>query len=292
MALLIAGLLAAFAYFAVRGQRRSHAPHVGSTVALPAGAGGAATHAAPTARAPGCGTKTASPSGDALTTRGGRTFHVWGPASYDESRPYPVVLTFHGWGSNGRDFAKWFKMEEHVEGAAFTVYPDSRGANWDFAGTKDLDFTAELLEMLADAFCIDRARVLAFGFSYGGRLVHHLGCKRPDLVRAIAAGGSSWDRESGCAPLTVLVTHRTRDETMVIAGGKESAARWAKIDGCSATTEDTDTAHECFGYRGCAAGSVTFCEDTHDDPKWPRSWNHTVREEYRALVWRWFTELR
>ena len=99
------------------------------------------------------------------------------------------------------------------------------------------------------------------------------------------------DRETGCTPMPVLVVHRTNDASMRIAGGKESAERWAKIDGCSDGTASIDPAHGCIGYRGCTAGAVTFCEDTHHDDSWPASWNHTVREEYRTLTWRWFQSL-
>ena len=250
------------------------------------GSGGASP---PTTR--GCGASVASPRGTAYATRGGRTFHVWGPAVYDANRTYPLVLTFHGWYTNGRDFQKWFKMEEHVEGAAFTVYPDSSGPTWDVTGDRDIDFAAEIVESLSNAYCIDRTRVFALGFSYGGKLVHHLGCKRSGLVRAISVGDGSWQQENGsaCRALPVLVTHRTRDHDELLAWGKDAASRWAKINGCSQETDQTDVAHGCVAYRGCTApGSVTFCEDTHFDAAWPKDWNHTIREEYRSLTWKWF----
>lgn len=244
-------------------------------------------------RTPGCGTAKASPRGVSYTTRAGRTFHVWGPTSYDASRPYPIVLTFHGWYADGRAFESWFKMEDHVDGAAFTVYPDSKGPTWDITGTSDLDFAADVVEAMTNAYCIDRAHVFALGFSYGGKLVHHLGCKRPGLVRAISVGDGSWASDTGCSPIPVLVTHRTRDHDELVAWGTDAAKRWAKIDGCTGETEPTDAAHGCIAYRGCTApSSVTFCEDTHFDAAWPKDWNHTIREEYRTLTWRWFMSVR
>jgi polyhydroxybutyrate depolymerase len=241
----------------------------------------------PVAKSSGCGKDAASPRG-AVREIDRRTFNTWGPSSYDPNRPYPVVLTFHGIGTNGRDFQKWFKMEEHVEGAAFTVYPDAERI-WDLRGDGDLKFTAQIIEALASAHCIDRSRVFALGFSYGAKLVHHLGCKRPGLVRAISGGDGSWPRETDCSPVPVLVTHRTRDDDEQLAWGKDSAARWAKINGCSDETDTTDAAHGCVAYRGCKApNTVTFCEDRFFDPKWPHDWNHTIREEYRDLTWAWF----
>ena len=231
-----------------------------------------------------------STSGVTMTTLHGRTFHVWAPPSYDATREYPVVLAFHGHSSSGRGFEKWFRMEDHTGGEAFTVYPDSNGKSWDMAGDSDLKFTAEMLDALSDAYRIDRSHVLAFGFSYGGRFVNHLGCKRPDLVRAVVVGGGAWDSEKGCAPLPVLVVHRTNDTTMPISGARSAATRWATIDGCTGGSDAPD-AHGCATQRSCAAGAVTFCEDMHHDPAWPRAWNHTVREEYRTLAWQWFLQL-
>jgi len=203
------------------------------------------------------------------------------------------VLTFHGWKTNGRDFERWFKMEDHVEGAAFVVYPDSRGPLWDLTGNSDLDFTAQVIEAVSNAYCIDTSRVFALGFSYGAKLVHHLGCKRGDLVRAISGGDGSSRVESGCKRLPVLVTHRTRDPDERIEWGRDAASRWATANGCSDATDPTDAAHGCVAYRSCAPNAgVTFCEDTHYDKTWPPDWNHTIREEYRDLTWTWFKSLR
>jgi poly(3-hydroxybutyrate) depolymerase len=244
--------------------------------------------------APGCQVAQRSPTGASHTTPSGRKFHVWGPASYNPARAYPVVVTLHGISSNGRDFQKWFEMDKYVEGAAFVVYPDSKGPMWDVRAATDFDFFASMLDMLERTYCVDRTRVLAFGFSFGGKMAHHLGCKRPDLVKAVAIGDGSWDDAApACvAPIPVLISHRTRDDNELFAWGKDAERRWVKVQRCESETEPSPLLHGCVAYRGCAPpGSVTFCEDTHFDPKWPNDWNHTVREEYRALTWRWFKAL-
>jgi polyhydroxybutyrate depolymerase len=249
---------------------------------------------APTTAAPstGCGRTEDSPRGETLTTSSGRTIHVWGPRRYDPAKPYPVVVAFHGIGSNGRQFESWFKMEDFVGGEAFTVYPDAKRI-WDLDGAKDLDFFEAALDLLAGKYCVDRARVLAFGFSFGGKLVHHLGCKRSAKVKAIAVGDGSWHAEDACGRVPVLVTHRTRDHDELLPWGRDAARRWAEIDGCVKTSDVVDAAHGCVTYRGCTpSGAVTFCEDDDDNPTWPRAWHHTVREEYRALTWAWFQSVR
>lgn len=285
---MLSALVAAGLAWRVTKKRRP--PPAAKSVYLPGAA--KAPGPAPAARAQGCGVEKKSPRSEAMTTSSGRTFHVWGPDDYDAGHAYPVVLAFHGWSSNGRAFAKWFEMEKHVDGAAFVAYPDSEGDQWDYAGTTDTDFVAAIVDRMAETWCVDRARVLAVGFSYGARFVNHLGCKRPDVVRAIVPGGGAWDKESECVqPMPVLVIHRTNDPTMRIAGGRDAAARWAKIDGCSRETLFVDFDRGCSAFRDCAAGAVTFCEDAFVDPSWPAGWNHTVRAEYRALAWRWFLEV-
>lgn len=229
-------------------------------------------------------------SGAPHVTPKGRTFHVWTPSSYDASRPLPVVFAVHGMGGDGRAFQRWFKMETHVGDSAIVVYPDSEKALWDVHGDTDLEFFDAMIDGLAGGYCIDRSRIFAIGFSYGGKMVHHLGCKRSDRFKAIAVGDGSWaDGAPKCGRLPVLVTHRTKDDDERLEWGKDAALRWSRVNGCSADTEPTDVEHGCFAWKGCADGaSVTFCEDRWFDPKWPNDWNHTVRPEYLDLTWRWF----
>jgi polyhydroxybutyrate depolymerase len=236
------------------------------------------------------------------TTPSGRTFHVWGPENYDPSKTYPVLVMFHGWYSTGRDFESWFEMEKYAvddDGAreAFVVYPDGLNQLWDLDGTTDLVFFDELVEQMGETYCINPSRVFGFGFSYGARFVHHLGCKRAGYVKAISGGDGGWGGgTTGCGRLPVLVTHRTEDDNELIAWGKEAADRWTKLDVCGTDTK-SDDAMNCTIHTTCKSpGSpVTFCEDTSiipsDIPGYEDSWKHTVREAYRAYTWKWFRAL-
>ncbi len=227
------------------------------------------------------------------TTTSGRTFHVWAPPSYDGKRKLPVVLVFHGWYASGKAFQSWFKMEDHVAGQAIVVYPDSQGPTWALTGDKDTSFVAKMVSDLESAYCIDKSRVFAFGFSYGGKFTHTLGCTHPELVKAISVGdGSLGGSLTRCGNLPVLVTHRTRDDDERFEWGKTAAEAWAGVNGCSKETQPSPLDHGCLAFKSCKAGApVTFCEDTHFNATWPRDWNHTVREEYRDLTWRWFAAL-
>ncbi|MBX3190927.1 MAG: hypothetical protein KF819_28285 [Labilithrix sp.] len=243
---------------------------------------------------PACGTAQPAAVGASYATASGRSFHVWGPPQYDPNVRYPVVVAYHGWYADGKGHQSWFEMEKSVNGEAFVVYPDSDGPTWDTSGTKDLAFFDDMIKQLGETYCINPARVLAFGFSYGGRFVSHLACKRAGWVKAAAIGAAGYGGDGQkCGRVPVLFSHRTSDPDELIAWGRTAEQNWTTINGCSADTDVSDAAMNCATHRSCSApGSVTFCEDTHVfEPPAPANWNHTVRDIYRAYTFQWFKAL-
>ena len=240
-----------------------------------------------------CGTSRPRAIGANYTTPGGRTYHVWGPSNYDPNKTYPVVMSFHGWYADGAAHESWFKMEDYTEDEAFVVYPDAVAGLWDLNGTSDLVFFDEMVKQLGETYCINPSRVLAFGFSYGGRFMNQLGCKRAGFVKAIAIGdGSGGGDGLSCGRLPVLVTVRTADTDERPEWGKAASETWASLDRCAGGTDATNATLNCISHKGCKTpGEVTFCEDTFFDASWPKEWNHTVREPYRAFTWKWFKAL-
>lgn len=232
----------------------------------------------------------------------GRTFHVWGPSNYDPNKTYPVVLVFHGWYATGEAFQSWFEMDKYVDNQAFVVYPDAISGLWDVNGTQDLLFFDEMMAQLAATYCINPSRVLAFGFSFGGHFVDHLGCKRAGYVKAITVGdGGSGGNRLHCGRLPVLVTTRTHDTDEYPAYGVQVASNWAGLNKCAAAGEkvaQTNTNNgEDMGYCQTHAscqnpGGLTYCEDSSTfAPGSPSEWNHTVREYYRSYAFKWFNAL-
>lgn len=257
-------------------------------------AGGWSPPVLPTSSA-ACGSgQTSISAGETHDVLGGRTYHVWGPASYDRTKPWPVVVMFHGIETNGADFEAWFNMEDYVDGKAIVVYPDAVNGAWDLSGTSDLVFFDALVKDLGARYCIDPSRVLGFGFSDGAYFASYLGCMRAGYVKAVSAGDGGWGGPNGheCGRLPVLVTHRTSDSDEIVQNGRNNAAEWAKLDGCAGTPFVSNSALDCTTQTGCLApGTVTYCEDTWFDSSWPTDWNHTVREPYRAYTWSWFASL-
>src|SRR5436853_379018 len=57
-----------------------------------------------------------------------RAYLVHVPKSYDGSRPFPVVLAFHGGGSNAEQMARFCGLSDKADQAGFlAVYPGGTG---------------------------------------------------------------------------------------------------------------------------------------------------------------------
>ncbi len=204
--------------------------------------------------------------GTTYTTPGGRTYHVWGPTNYDPNKTYPVVLTYHGWYADGAAHEGWFKMEDYTQNEAFVVYPDAVNGLWDLNGTTDLVFFDEMVKQLGETYCINPSNILGFGFSYGGRFMSQLGCKRAGYVKAIAIGDAGGANDGQCGRLPVLVTGRTADQDELVGWSRDVSIAWASLDKCAAATTPGDADMNCVTHAGCKLpGNVTFCEDTWFD---------------------------
>jgi polyhydroxybutyrate depolymerase len=108
-----------------------------------------------------------------------RSFIVHVPPSYDGSKPFPVVLGFHGGGSNAEQFARFSGHNEKDDEAGFiAVYPNGTGRfprmlTWNggncygYEKVDDVAFVQALLDDLAKVAKIDEKRIYATGMSNG-----------------------------------------------------------------------------------------------------------------------------
>lgn len=118
---------------------------------------------------------------DTVTSSGmRRTYRVHIPASYDRSKPIPVVMVFHGLGGNGALMKALTQFDIYADKKNFVViYPDGLGSRWDDGprtNNGDVQFVSDLLAKLSTAINIDRRHISAVGYSNGGHFVMYLAC--------------------------------------------------------------------------------------------------------------------
>ncbi|HEY2511959.1 MAG TPA: PHB depolymerase family esterase [Polyangiaceae bacterium] len=251
-----------------------------------------------------------------------RSFVVHVPASYDPSKPTPLVLNFHGYRMSPK-LEDWLtEMSAKADAAGFVVvYPQGVGSPTSFnAGiccgsaahdnVDDVAFTGAMLDRLEADLCIDARRVYATGMSNGGFMSHRLGCAMADRIAAIApvAGVNGDPICSPSRPVPVLDFHGTDDPTVPYDGDAKrgwlsapaSVEGWAKRDGCDAERiESSPGAHvRCVTRNHCQGGAeVTLCTVEGAGHTWPGgatvpwivaqgSTNHEVSAD--DLIWDFF----
>lgn len=206
-----------------------------------------------------------------------RTYLVHVPPSYSGTKPYPVVLVYHGGGSNARPMVRFCGLNEKADRAGFlAVYPNGTGRleqalTWNAGNccgyamlnrVDDVGFTRALLDDLAKVVKVDAKRVYATGMSNGAIMAYRLAAELSDRIAAVApvSGPIGAEKCEPKRPVSVIHFHGTADEFAPFRGGRgrgvsgtdffsveQSVRTWVKADGCreEPTTENLpDTAKD------------------------------------------------
>ena len=251
--------------------------------AAPGGAGGnsagggsgaaGATGATPSA---GCG-KTRTLQNGTITlpfNNASRKYILRVPAAYDNNQPYRLVVAFAWSGGSASQVvsANYFTFATLDSKNTIFAAPDAA----DGAGTwsnGDVAFTDAILTQLEGDLCIDKNRVFATGFSFGGGMAMALACTRADVFRAVAFFSGA-DLTNSCPatltkPIAYYASQASQDSggmpaTSTITGEKKQA-QFAAVNGCmpepaSTTFPAAGQPHTCTNYKGCSAGHPTeYC---------------------------------
>ena len=170
-----------------------------------------------------------------------RTYRLHLPAGLDPARPVPLLLVFHGAGSDADDVARGSGFDALADAVPMVVaYPEALGGRFDVASadSADLRFVDALLAALRARQAIDPRRVWASGFSNGAAFCYRLAASRPGLLAAIApvAGYLPPVGATG-EPVPLLHVHGTADRRVAapaLAGGPaDPVATWARRNGAT-----------------------------------------------------------
>lgn len=214
------------------------------------------------------------------------------PESYDKNHPYRLVVAYAESGSSAMSVASrnYFTLATLDGTNTIFVAPDAaNGAgSWSKA---DVELTDDILAQVEGDLCIDKTRIFATGFSFGGAMSIAIACTRADVFRGVAFFSGA-DLTGSCpATLTKPIAYYASQASQDSSGppmptsGRVKQAEFAAVNGCTAEPAATTfpaagQPHTCTEYKGCSAGHPTkYCvfDGPHGwepkDPGQAMSWN-------------------
>lgn len=200
------------------------------------------------------------------------------PADYDGTEAYPVVFSWHGFGSNAASHLAYADFRPLAETEHFLVvvpqgagYPSRFNLEAGIVGdTDDVAFTGEVLDRLATYYCVDQSRVYSAGVSNGAGMSALLACRAPDRFAAIGMDALVLLPHRCASPTpAVLGMMGNADLVVPIQGGRvnccggwpiapasETMARWAAQAGCDGDGREKEIADHVdrTTWDGCLGG--------------------------------------
>jgi len=199
-----------------------------------------------------------------------RSYIVYVPKRDAPDAPWPVVLVFHGGGTNARSMITFCGLNEKADEAGFlAVYPNGTGTfrrvlTWNGGNccgyamrnnVNDVKFVGALLDDLGSVIEVDEKRIYATGMSNGAIMCYRLASDMADRIAAIApvAGPVGTKTCSPTSPVPVCHFHGTADEFAPYKGGvgrrsltrtnfysvDHSIRAWVKANGCDSAPKTT-----------------------------------------------------
>lgn len=211
------------------------------------------------------------------------------PPGLDPRVPTPVILNFHGSGSDMVQQAGYSRLPGEATARGYVVVtPQGTGSprGWDLGGADDALFDG-LLEALGTGMCVDASRVYATGISNGSAHSAFLACRRPGRIAAVAmVAATVTDLCPDDARPAAIAFHGTADPVVPYGGGEvrsegadglrtpgadDAIAGWAEHNGCASPVE-RQVAPDVIerAWAGCAAGAdVVFYRIEGGGHTWP-----------------------
>ncbi len=149
---------------------------------------------------------------------------------------WPVIIAFHGSGTNARLMQHLSGLSDKADEAGFVVvYPNGTGHIGSArtfnagnccghalkAGVDDVKFTTAILEDLAAVLALDSKRIYATGMSNGAMMAYRIAAEMSERIAAIApvAGPLALETIGPTCAVPVCHFHGTHDAHAPLAGG-------------------------------------------------------------------------
>jgi len=231
-----------------------------------------------------------------------RDYILYVPESYTGEEAVPLLLNFHGYGSNAYTQMYYGDFRPIADREGFIlVHPDGTKddvgyQHWNVGGwtvgstVDDVGFMEALIQFLMSEYTIDSSRIYATGMSNGGYMSYLLACQLSERIAAIASVTGSMTPETylGCNPVhpvPVLQIHGTADPVVPYNGNtwslpvEDVMEFWVQENSCSPSAvviplDDVDftdgSTVELITYGDCESGTaVKFYRVIGGAHTWP-----------------------
>lgn len=187
-----------------------------------------------------------------------RTYHVYVPSTYDNSKAVPLHVTFHGlnapcvlpggtyWNLKGEAEKRGYILAAPCGSLGdgglgpHGWLPVSMGNAWNAgtccgfkanSATDDFAFTRTVVEQVSEKLCIDSDKIWSSGFSNGAMMAEVLACKMNDVFRATASVSGVVElqpgNEGGLKTCDTAVTNSTkRTSVLNVHGDLDPLVPW------------------------------------------------------------------
>lgn len=225
-----------------------------------------------------------------------RSYLLYAPASLDSAQPVSVVFSMHGFASSASQQMRLSGWNDVADEHGFlVVYPQGLGTplRWNsglpglFAAgdVDDVGFLTSLAAYLAEAFCVDPARIYANGMSNGGGMAYRLACEANDVFAAFGGVAGAYSERIACAPsrpVSMIFFHGTADPIVPYAGGGGMPSiapfveAFALLNGCSLQPDPIAPAGSVSGwqYPRCSGDAeIALYVIEGGGHTWPGGWD-------------------
>ncbi|MEO8900296.1 MAG: hypothetical protein ABI488_01730 [Polyangiaceae bacterium] len=228
---------------------------------------------------PGCQKKTPRPTGGSVEVAN-TSLHLF-PASYDGTKPYPLLIALHACGNPNTEFVgltKGTSFETNYV-RTFPNTPDS-GQCWSNY-TGDVARILSQYDDLTNNYCIDLNRVFAIAHSSGAQMLVNILSHKTDAqhLNLKAVSPVAADPFNVALPMPVLYIDGKMDNQRDASSAKNAVAKFRTANMCATTSKpyapvmsctSTDSGHPmvdpgCITYDGCSVPTI-WC--SHNDPSY------------------------
>ena len=193
-----------------------------------------------------------------------REYQLYLPSSYNEENPHTVLLNFHGFGGNAKDYFAFesdFQEVAEQEGvilvypqalllSGFSVWNAAPFAEENKTDFDDIGFIETLIVDLQEQLSIDPERVYAVGFSNGGMFSYALACFSNEPIAGVAAVSAAQLNLVDCAPspINAFIAHGTADDVLPYNGSSDIASIdevvsfWTSVNQTSSVAQESSYA--------------------------------------------------